>query len=104
VRHAHQCLLRATALKAFFLSANLLSGPGCPVCVTPVGDIDTAIELSKIPNVIITTFGDMLKVPGSYSSLEIERANGSDVRMVYSSADALELAGGSPGKEVIFSA
>jgi hydrogenase expression/formation protein HypD len=82
--------------------ANLLSGPGCPVCVTPVGDIDTAIELSKIPNVIITTFGDMLKVPGSYSSLEKEHANGADIRMVYSSADALELAVANPGREIVF--
>ncbi len=82
--------------------AKLLSGPGCPVCVTPVGDIDVAIALSKIPNVIITTFGDMLKVPGSTSSLEKERANGADVRMVYSSADALELATANPAKEIVF--
>jgi hydrogenase expression/formation protein HypD len=82
--------------------ANLLSGPGCPVCVTPVALIDSAIELSKIPNVTITTFGDMLKVPGSYSSLERERANGADVRMVYSSADALEIAIANPKREVIF--
>jgi hydrogenase expression/formation protein HypD len=82
--------------------ARLLSGPGCPVCVTPVGDIDKAIALSKMANVIITTFGDMLKVPGSYSSLEKERANGAAVRMVYSSADALELASANPGKEIVF--
>jgi hydrogenase expression/formation protein HypD len=81
---------------------NLISGPGCPVCVTPNEFIDKAIALSARKNTIITTFGDMLKVPGSYSSLEKERSRGADVRMVYSGIDALDLAKKNPGKEIVF--
>jgi len=81
---------------------ELLSGPGCPVCVTPNDYLDRAIALSQIPDVIITTFGDMVKVPGSYSSLEKEQASGGDVRIVYSPLDALEIARQNPDKKVIF--
>ena len=81
---------------------NLISGPGCPVCVTPNEFIDKAIALSRKKDLVITTFGDMLKVPGSYSSLEKERAGGSSVKIVYSSMDALELARKYPDKEIIF--
>jgi len=81
---------------------TLLSGPGCPVCVTANADIDTAIELARHPEVIITTFGDMMKVPGSYSSLSREKADGRDVRIVYSPLDALALAEKEPDREVIF--
>jgi len=81
---------------------TLLSGPGCPVCVTANADIDTAIELSRHPEVIVTTFGDMMKVPGSYSSLSREKADGRDVRIVYSPLDALALAEKEPSREVIF--
>ncbi len=63
-------------------TVRLLSGPGCPVCVTSIADIDKAIALANIPGTIITTFGDMLKVPGSYSSLQKARADGADVRTV----------------------
>ena len=79
-----------------------LSGPGCPVCVTANRDIDKAIALAGLPGVIITTFGDMLKVPGSYSSLQQARAAGGDIRIVYSTQDALQAARDNPGRKVIF--
>ena len=81
---------------------TLLSGPGCPVCVTANADIDTAIELARRPEVVVTTFGDMMKVPGSYSSLAREKAEGRDVRIVYSPLDALSLAEKHPDREVVF--
>ncbi len=81
---------------------TLLSGPGCPVCVTSNSDIDTAIELARQPGVILTTFGDMMKVPGSYSSLSREKADGRDVRIVYSPLDALDLAEKKPDSQVVF--
>jgi len=81
---------------------SLLSGPGCPVCVTDQKEIDAFIELSKIDDVILTTFGDLLKVPGTKSSLQKERAEGKDIRIVYSTFDAVEIAGKNPGKKVIF--
>ena len=81
---------------------RLLSGPGCPVCVTPNNDIDLAIALSRQKDVIIVTFGDMMKVPGSTSSLQKEKAEGRDIRIIYSSLDALKIAKEHPGKRVIF--
>jgi len=81
---------------------NLISGPGCPVCVTSQIDIDRMLALAGIKNVIITTFGDMLKVPGTKSSLEKERSCGCDVRSVYSPADALDIARQNKNKEVVF--
>ena len=81
---------------------NLISGPGCPVCVTPNEYLDKAAAIANMKNVIIATFGDMMKVPGSYSSLEKEKANGCDIRMVYSSIDALEMAGKNLEKEIVF--
>ena len=81
---------------------EMLSGPGCPVCVTANQDLDKAVALSHLPNVIITSFGDMLRVPGSYSSLQQAKAEGSDVRVVYSTQDALGIARDNPGKAVIF--
>ncbi len=81
---------------------ELLSGPGCPVCVTDQTDIDRALYLARVPNVIITTFGDMLKVPGSQGSLAEARAGGADVRVVYSTLDALQLARENPSRQVIF--
>lgn len=83
-------------------TVKLLSGPGCPVCVTANPDIDLAIEMARQPDVILTTFGDMMKVPGSYSSLSAEKAEGRDVRVVYSPLDSLALAEREPGKHVIF--
>ena len=81
---------------------HLLSGPGCPVCVTANRDIDHAIALARLDNVIITTFGDMVRVPGSTSSLGAEKAAGHDVRIVYSPLDALTIAAENPEREVIF--
>ncbi len=81
---------------------EMMSGPGCPVCVTDNADIDKAIALARLPDVILCTFGDMLKVPGSFSSLQQAKAEGCDVRMVYSTMDALEIARGNRQRPVIF--
>lgn len=81
---------------------RLISGPGCPVCVTPNGYLDRAIAIAGLPDVIITTFGDMMRVPGSFSSLEKEKAKGRNIKVVYSTDDALEVARKNPDKEVIF--
>ncbi len=81
---------------------EMLSGPGCPVCVTACADLDQAIALSRQTDVIITSFGDMIRVPGSYSSLQQAKAEGGDVRVVYSAQDALYIACDNPGKSVIF--
>jgi len=81
---------------------DMVSGPGCPICVTANADLDKAIALAQTQDVIITTFGDMLKVPGSRSSLQKVRAEGADVRMVYSTMDALKIAEGNPKKSVVF--
>ncbi|MGA1839410.1 MAG: hydrogenase formation protein HypD [bacterium] len=80
----------------------LISGPGCPVCVTAVEEIDKFIKLSHEDDVIITTFGDLMKVPGSSSSLQMEKANGADIRIVYSTFDALKIAANNTDKRVIF--
>ena len=81
---------------------RLISGPGCPVCVSSQQFIDTAMAYSKIPGVIITTYGDLIRVPGSSTSLEKERANGSDVRIVYSVLESLEIAKENPEKRIVF--
>lgn len=81
---------------------SLISGPGCPVCVTSVRDVDIAIELARRPDVILTTFGDMMRVPGGKLSLFGAKAEGADVRVVYSPMDALKLAQGEPSRKVVF--
>jgi hydrogenase expression/formation protein HypD len=81
---------------------SLLSGPGCPVCVTAQNEIDAFIELAKLDDVIIATFGDLIRVPGANSSLQNEQAKGRDVRIVYSTFDAIEIAKKNPDKKVIF--
>jgi len=81
---------------------KLIHGPGCPVCVTPLEQIDQAIHLARMDRIILTSFGDMLRVPGSESDLLSEKAAGGDIRMVYSPLDTLELATSNPGKEVVF--
>jgi hydrogenase expression/formation protein HypD len=81
---------------------EMVSGPGCPICVTANADLDKAIALAQIPEVIITTFGDMLKVPGSRSSLQKVKAEGAEVQTVYSTTDALKIAEGNPDKSVVF--
>jgi hydrogenase expression/formation protein HypD len=83
---------------------ELLSGPGCPVCVTSRHFIDLAITYSQLPDSILVTYGDLLRVPGSYSSLEKEKALGADVRTIYSTIQALEIARLNPDKRVIFAA
>ena len=81
---------------------DMVSGPGCPICVTANADLDKAIALAQIPDVIIATFGDMLKVPGSHSSLQEVKADGADVHTVYSTMDALKIAEDNPTKHVVF--
>ena len=81
---------------------SLISGPGCPVCVTAIDYMDKAIALAKMPNTIITTFGDLIKVPGSTSSLEKEMAKGADIRMVYSILESIDIAIANPNKNVVF--
>jgi len=80
----------------------LMSGPGCPVCVTSNSFLDYAIALSRQPDVTIASFGDLLRVPGSRSSLLQEKSRGADVRICYSSLDALELARKNPSRKVVF--
>ena len=81
---------------------TLIHGPGCPVCVTPLEMIDKAIEIAARPGIIFTSFGDMLRVPGSITDLLSVKAGGGDVRIVYSPLDALKLAEQNPDKEVVF--
>lgn len=81
---------------------TLLHGPGCPVCVTPICIIDKAIEIALKPNVIMTSFGDMMRVPGSKMDLFGAKARGADVRILYSTLDAVNLAERNPEKEIVF--
>jgi hydrogenase expression/formation protein HypD len=83
-------------------TVELVHGPGCPVCVIPMGRVDDAISLAEQPGVILTSFGDMMRVPGSTSSLLEAKARGADVRMVYSPLDALQIAQANPDRRVVF--
>jgi hydrogenase expression/formation protein HypD len=83
-------------------SISLVHGPGCPVCVTPLEMIDRAIAIASLPDVIFTSFGDMLRVPGSEKDLLSVKAEGGDIRMVYSPLDAVTLAQKNPDKKVVF--
>lgn len=87
-----------------FLPAEieLVHGPGCPVCVTPLEQIDRALAIASSPNVIFTSYGDMLRVPGSNADLYSVKAEGGDVRVVYSPLDALKIAQENPEKQVVF--
>jgi hydrogenase expression/formation protein HypD len=81
---------------------ELVHGPGCPVCVIPMGRVDDAISLAREERVIFTCFGDMMRVPGSTLTLSEARAQGADVRMVYSPLDALRIARENPDREIVF--
>ena len=81
---------------------SLISGPGCPVCVTSIRDVDAAIAISRIPGVTLGTFGDMMRVPGGKESLNDARSEGADVRIFYSPMDALNLAIENRSREVVF--
>lgn len=81
---------------------ELVHGPGCPVCVTPLETIDRAVAIAGLPGVILASFGDMLRVPGSRGSLLEARSRGADVRMVYSPLEALALARANPDREIVF--
>ena len=83
-------------------AVRLIHGPGCPVCVTPTEEIDFAIDVAGRPDVILTSFGDMLRVPGSSESLLQARARGGDVRLVYSPLDAVAIARDTPDRQVVF--
>lgn len=81
---------------------ELVHGPGCPVCVLPMGRVDDCVALAQHPNIIFTTFGDAMRVPGSKKSLLQAKAEGADVRLVYSPMDALKIARDNPTREVVF--
>jgi hydrogenase expression/formation protein HypD len=81
---------------------NLVHGPGCPVCVTSLEKIDKALAIAQMENVILASYGDMLRVPGSESDLLLEKSKGADVRMVYSPLDAVGIASANPHKKVVF--
>lgn len=81
---------------------KLVSGPGCPVCVSSRKYIDQSVAYAKLPNVIITTYGDLIRIPGSSSTLDEEKAKGADVRIIYSVLDALKIAKDNPKKKIIF--
>jgi len=83
-------------------SITLLSGPGCPVCVTAIRDVDAAISIAKRPGTVLVTFGDMMRVPGGRQSLLEARSEGADVRVMYSPLDALTLARNLPERQVVF--
>jgi hydrogenase expression/formation protein HypD len=83
-------------------SVRLVSGPGCPVCVTAMRDLDTVVALCGLPGITVATFGDLIRVPASRASLADARAAGADVRVVYSARDAVELAAAQPEREVVF--
>lgn len=95
-------LLKSGIIQELEGSVELIHGPGCPVCVTPAEAIDFAQELALQPEVLLTTFGDMLRVPGSRESLLAVRARGGNVRLVYSPLDAVELARQNPTQHVVF--
>jgi hydrogenase expression/formation protein HypD len=101
----HTVAIRRTGLRALLPKrVRLVSGPGCPVCVTSQGMIDALVDLAGRPDVTVATFGDMIRVPGTRSSLEREKAGGGHVAIVYSVLEALDLARRQPGRHVVFAA
>ncbi len=108
VKFMHVCGTHEHVLSKFGLRSllpkeiEILSGPGCPVCICPAADIDKAIEIGKRRDTIITTFGDMIRVPATSLSLAELKAKGADVRIVYGPNDAIKIARENPNKEVVF--
>jgi len=101
----HTAALYRYGIKSLLPPAiRMVSGPGCPVCVSDVRFVDHTIALARLEDVIVTTYGDLMRVPGSTSSLEREKAAGADVRIVWSALDATAIAKESPGKRVVFAA
>ncbi|MFH1177137.1 MAG: hydrogenase formation protein HypD [Acidobacteriota bacterium] len=99
----HTNAIAAAGLRRLLPPAvRLIAGPGCPVCVTPVSYVDHAEALARQPGIIVCTFGDLLRVPSSHGSLERVRAEGGDVRVVYSPRDALAFARENPARKVVF--
>lgn len=99
----HTMAIRKSGIHKLLPSTiSLVSGPGCPVCVTGKNFIDKAIRLSENPENIITTYGDLIRVPGSVSSLEKQRAKGANIRIIYSTLDALKIAEQNSDKRIIF--
>jgi len=99
----HTHVIGRAGLRTLFPDTlELISGPGCPVCVTAQRDIEKTLALASMPGVTLCTFGDMLRVPGHTSSLERDRARGADVRVVYSPADAVDLARDNPHLKIVF--
>ena len=99
--HTH-AIMQSGIRQALPANVRLLSGPGCPVCVTDQQDIDQAIALAGLPDVTLTTFGDMMRVPGTTQTLQEAAAAGADVRVVYSPLDAVTLAEEHPERQVVF--
>ncbi|MFX1239097.1 MAG: hydrogenase formation protein HypD, partial [Promethearchaeota archaeon] len=99
----HEHSISKSGLRALLpKQVEIVSGPGCPVCICPAADIDKAVELGKQKNVIIATFGDMIRVPASNISLAELKAKGADVRITYGPHDAVKIARENPNKEIVF--
>jgi hydrogenase expression/formation protein HypD len=99
--HTH-AIFRYGLDKLVHEGVEFIHGPGCPVCVLPMARVDECVEIAENPDVIFTTFGDAMRVPGTRKSLLQAKADGADIRMVYSPLDALELARRNPDREVVF--
>lgn len=99
----HTMAISRTGLRGLLFGlVELRSGPGCPVCVTDASDIERMLAFTQLSNVLLATFGDMIRVPGTWSSLEKERARGAKVKILYSPADAINMAQQNPDLEVVF--
>jgi hydrogenase expression/formation protein HypD len=102
LRRPYPCHLQIWARRSAAPQREMVHGPGCPVCIMPRGRLDDAIAIAQHPEVIFTTFGDAMRVPGSRLSLLQAKAEGADIRMVYSPLDALTLAKANPDRQVVF--
>jgi len=98
----HTMAIARYGLRNYFKGVDFISGPGCPVCVTPSSRLEQCVRLAREKNVIIATFGDLLRVPAISSSLDGELSNGADIRVIYSVFEPLKIARENPDKEVVF--